>query len=71
MSRWPSVSAKELRKVLSKRGWVLKRQKGSHQVLSHPDYPDFVFAFHEHQEIGPKMVARIAKQIGLLPSDFR
>ncbi len=71
MSQWSSVSAKELRKLLSKRGWELKRQKGSHQVLSHPDYPDFVFAFHDRDEIGPKMIARIAKHIGIEPSDFR
>ena len=38
-------------------GWVVKRQTGSHKVLSHPDWPDMVFAFHDGEEIGPRMLA--------------
>jgi predicted RNA binding protein YcfA (HicA-like mRNA interferase family) len=35
-------------------GWSVKRQAGgSHQVLSRPGWPDYVFAFHEGEEIGP------------------
>jgi hypothetical protein len=30
-------------------------------------WPDFVFAFHEREEIGP---ARMAKHTGLKPEDF-
>jgi len=29
-----------------------------------------VFAFHDNQEIGPRMLARIAKQTGLAPEDL-
>jgi len=49
-------------------GWVLKRQSGSHRTLSRDGWPDFVFAFHDNEEIGPRMLARIAKQTGLTPS---
>ncbi len=31
---------------------------------------DYVFAFHDREEIGPKMVARIAKHTGLAPEDL-
>ena len=31
---------------------------------------DFVFAFHDNEEIGPKMLARIAKHTGLKPEDL-
>ncbi|PYM42996.1 MAG: hypothetical protein DME12_05240 [Candidatus Rokuibacteriota bacterium] len=51
-------------------GWVLKRQSGSHRTLSRYGWPDFVFAFHNKEEIGPRMLARIAKQTGLTPSDL-
>jgi hypothetical protein len=34
------------------------------------DGPIFVFAFHEGTEIGPVMLARIAKKTGLKPEDF-
>jgi len=49
---------------------VLKRQSGSHRTLSRYGWPDFVFAFHNKEEIGPRMLARIAKQTGLTPSDL-
>jgi predicted RNA binding protein YcfA (HicA-like mRNA interferase family) len=51
-------------------GWELKRSSGSHRILSKPDWPDFVFAFHDGDEIGPRMLARIAKHTGLKPNDL-
>jgi hypothetical protein len=33
-------------------------------------YPDVVFAFHDRDEIGPKMLARLAKHRGLAPEDL-
>ena len=33
-------------------------------------WADFEFAFHDRDEIGPKMMARIAKQTGLRPTDL-
>jgi hypothetical protein len=30
----------------------------------------FVFAFHDREEIGPRMLARIAKRTGLKPEDL-
>jgi hypothetical protein len=32
--------------------------------------PNYVFAFHEGEEIGPKMLARIARHTGLTPEDL-
>jgi predicted RNA binding protein YcfA (HicA-like mRNA interferase family) len=57
-------------KALQKKGWQLKRQTGSHRVLSKEGFPDYVFAFHEREEIGPRMLARIAKHTGLTPEDL-
>jgi predicted RNA binding protein YcfA (HicA-like mRNA interferase family) len=52
-------------------GWTVKRQSGtSHRVLQRPGWADFVFAFHDDVEIGPRMLARIAKKTGLQPSDL-
>ena len=31
---------------------------------------DVVFAFHDDEEIGPKMLARLAKRTGLTPEDL-
>jgi hypothetical protein len=32
--------------------------------------PNFVFAFHDREEIGPKMLARIARHTGLRAEDL-
>ena len=52
-------------------GWQIKRHAGgSHRVLARPGWPDFVFAFHDGEEIGPRMLARIARATGLQPEDL-
>jgi len=56
--------------ALQRIGWSIKRQSGSHRTLSRDGWADFVFAFHENDEIGPRMLARIAKRTGLTPSDL-
>jgi predicted RNA binding protein YcfA (HicA-like mRNA interferase family) len=68
--KWCSVKASHLLKALINAGWFIKRQKGSHRILAKSSYPDFTFAFHEREEIGPKMLARISKHTGLLPEDL-
>jgi len=47
-----------------------KRQTGSHKILERSNWPDVVFAFHDNEEIGPKMLARVAKVTGLKPEDL-
>jgi predicted RNA binding protein YcfA (HicA-like mRNA interferase family) len=39
----------------------------SHQQLTRPGYPNFTWSFHDSDEIGPRMLARIAKHTGLKP----
>jgi predicted RNA binding protein YcfA (HicA-like mRNA interferase family) len=70
MNKWPSINAKRLLAALLKIGWSIKRQASSHKTLERPGYPDYVFAFHDNVEVGPKMVARVAKHTGLKPGDL-
>ena len=70
MTQWPSTKARRVYAALLGVGWQLKRQSGSHRTLSRAGYADFVFAFHDNEEIGPKMLARIAKHTGLKPEDL-
>ena len=70
MSNWPSVKAKRLLAALFGIGWKLKRQSGSHRTPSREGWPDLVFAFHDGEEIGPRMLARIAKHTGINPRDL-
>lgn len=69
MSEWPSSKAKIVLLVLLRIGWSIKRETGgSHRILSRSGWPDYVFAFHDGDEIGSRMLARIAKKTGLKPT---
>ncbi|MBI2468328.1 MAG: type II toxin-antitoxin system HicA family toxin [Candidatus Rokubacteria bacterium] len=65
MTAWPSAKASRVLAALLRIGWTVKRTTGSHRILSRPGWPDFVFAFHDNEEIGPRMLARIASRTGL------
>ena len=60
------IMSEELKRL----GWKEKRRSGSHRTLSRPGWPDVVFAFHDNEEIGPKMLARLAKATGLKPEEL-
>jgi predicted RNA binding protein YcfA (HicA-like mRNA interferase family) len=71
MSDWPSTKARQVLAALLQIGWTIKREaKGSHRILSRPGWPDYVFAFHDRDEIGPRMLRRIGKRTGLRPEDL-
>lgn len=71
MSQWPSSRARNVLAALLRIGWYIKRDTaGSHRVLSRTGFSDYVFAFHDGDEIGPRMLARIAKKTGLRPDDL-
>ena len=69
MSAWGARKARVVFAALGRIGWHLKRQTGSHRILARAGWPDFVFAFHDSDEIGPSMLARIARHTGLRPED--
>jgi predicted RNA binding protein YcfA (HicA-like mRNA interferase family) len=70
MRSWPAAKAQRVLAALSRQGWTVKRQTGSHRVLQKAGWPDYVFAFHDREEIGPRMLTRIAKHTGLVPDDL-
>ena len=70
MTNWPSTKARRVFAALIRIGWQVKRQTGSHRTLSRVGWPDYVFAFHDSDEIGPRMLSRIAKHTGLRPEDL-
>jgi predicted RNA binding protein YcfA (HicA-like mRNA interferase family) len=70
VSNWPASKAKRVLAALLKIGWTVKRATGSHRVLARVGWSDYVFAFHDQDEIGPRMLARIGKATGLTPNDL-
>ena len=71
MTHWPSIKSRRVLAALLQIGWTIKREaKGSHRVLSRPGWPDYIVAFHDDEEIGPRMLSRIAKRTRLEPEDL-
>jgi predicted RNA binding protein YcfA (HicA-like mRNA interferase family) len=70
MSHWRSVKARQLLAALIRIGWEVAWQKGSHGRLKRAGRPNYTFAFHDSEEVGPGLLAQIAKKTGLLPEDL-
>ena len=57
MRQWPSSKARTVLAALLRNGWSIKQETaGSHRIPSRPGWPDYVFAFHDGDEIGPRMI---------------
>ncbi|MCU0667880.1 MAG: type II toxin-antitoxin system HicA family toxin [Myxococcota bacterium] len=70
MTQWPATRAARVLAALHRIGWQTRRMRGSHRVLMRAGWPDYVWAFHDREEIGPRMLARMARNTGLEPSDL-
>lgn len=70
MSTEPAAKAKRVLAALLRLGWQVKRERSSHKTLGREGFPDFLFAFHDSDEIGPRMLDRIARHTGLRPEDL-
>jgi predicted RNA binding protein YcfA (HicA-like mRNA interferase family) len=70
VSQWPASKARRVLAALVRIGWAVKREESSHRTLAREGWPDVVFAFHDGEELGPRMLARIAKRTGLRPEDL-
>jgi len=70
VTAWRATKARRVLTALLRIGWTIKRATGSHRTLAREGWPNYVFAFHDNEEIGPKMLARIAKHTGLTAEDL-
>ena len=70
MSRMPRVSGREAAKALSKFGYLLDRQRGSHMVLIR-ESPRNRVVVPDHRELDKGTLAAILRQAGLDIESFR
>jgi predicted RNA binding protein YcfA (HicA-like mRNA interferase family) len=70
MSKFPALSGKAIIDVLKKNGFAVRRQKGSHVFLSHPDGRATVVPIHSGETIGPGLFAKILRDTELSKADF-
>ena len=69
MNQWSSAKAKRVLAALLRLGWQIKRQTGSHRALTCAGWPNLVFAFHDGEELGPRM-GRSLQETGFPPDDL-
>jgi predicted RNA binding protein YcfA (HicA-like mRNA interferase family) len=68
-NQWGTHKGKKVYKALLKIGWELDRINGSHRVLKRGS-ETYIFAFADSDELGSKILSRIAKSTGLTPDDL-
>ena len=71
MSKLPVISARELLKVLSKIGYLVDHQTGSHMILRNENYPHRRITVPNHKEIARGTLRSIIRQSGLTLDEFR
>ena len=71
MSDLPSVKARVLLRALLKYGFTVTRVRGSHRFMSHADGRTLLFAFHDRETIGPRLLAKILKDADIPIEEIR
>ena len=71
MSKLPTLTGKELARIVRKFGFVYSHTTGSHMVYRHPDGRKTVIPHHAGEEIGPGLLNKIIKKdLGITRSEF-
>mgnify|MGYP002867516788 CR=1 FL=1 len=70
MPKTPSLSGKELIKLLSKHGFYTLRIRGSHHFLQHKDGRCTTVPVHSKETIGPGLLNKILKDCDLAVNDL-
>lgn len=71
MSTLPRISGLEIASALSKIGYKIDRQKGSHILLREITYPHRRVVVPDHREVGKGTLRKIIKQVGLTIEEFK
>jgi predicted RNA binding protein YcfA (HicA-like mRNA interferase family) len=67
----PSATARELQQAARRLGFSKTRQTGSHERWNHPDGRAATIPLHGGREIGPPLIFKILRQLGISLEEFR
>ena len=70
MTRLPSLTGEQVIKALSKAGFQVLRQRGSHIYLKHPDSRATVVPVHKGESVGRGLVRKIMHDAELSREEF-
>ena len=71
MARLPEVSSRRVLTALQRAGFREARRRVSHRFLVHDGGSTLLFAVHDAERIGPKLLAKILKDAGITRDTFR
>lgn len=71
MNRLPRLTGQQAVRALSRAGFEVLRQRGSHVFLRHPDGRATVVPLHSGEVLGPGLVSKILRDAELSRDDFR
>jgi predicted RNA binding protein YcfA (HicA-like mRNA interferase family) len=71
VSRLPVVSGRDAVRALSKLGYAVDHQTGSHIILRHQAPPHRRLTVPDHRELGKGMLRALIRQAGLTVDGFR
>ena len=66
----PVLKPKEVVRILNKLGFLLARQKGSHQQFRHPDGRATTVPMHGSRDLSPLLLRQICKDINVTIAEF-
>ena len=70
MTRLAPVSARELQAILSRLGFRLVRQKGSHAFWQHEDGRATIVSVHKGEDIGRGLLRQILRDVDIDLDEF-
>lgn len=70
MSNTPSLTAKNLIRILKQNGFILDRSKGSHQIFIHPETHKRAIVPMHSKDLPTGTLMAILKQAGIDKSDL-
>ncbi|HRO20831.1 type II toxin-antitoxin system HicA family toxin [Alcaligenes phenolicus] len=59
------MNSKDVIKLLTQSGWILRGVRGSHHIYHHPDRPGHISVPHPKKDLGIGIVNKLLKQAGL------
>ncbi len=65
MSRFSSLTGKQIISLLKRAGFIEERKRGSHVFLKHPDGRMTVVPIHAGESIGPGLMAKILRDVDM------
>jgi hypothetical protein len=70
MRDWPASKARRVLAALQRIGGASFVRPVHHRTLRREGWPQYRFAYYDREELGPVILAEIAKHTGLRPEDL-